>query len=132
MGFQGLLVRQNLIEGLVEPAGVDLHGRCVRAEKKRTRSAFRQIEIESVHVIADGMVLGNIQCLEIVVRRLDLRAFDDGKADRKENIFDFLENLADQMVGADGTNDARERKVGPFANGSQFCSRFLGGNTEGF
>ena len=34
--------------------GANLHGRSVRAQKKRTRRAFRQFQVERVHVIAHG------------------------------------------------------------------------------
>src|SRR5580704_6392599 len=45
--------------------GADLHGRGVRAEKQRRRSTFGQIEIESVHVVADRMKFGNVERFEI-------------------------------------------------------------------
>ncbi len=75
------------------------------AQEQRTRGAFWQLEIEGVHIVADGMVLGNIEGLKIVVRLFDFWSFDDGEADGKENVFNFLEDLANQMVCADGTND---------------------------
>jgi hypothetical protein len=83
----------------------------VRAEKQRPGRAFGQVEIKRVHVVADGVVLGNIQRFEIVVRRFDFRAFDDGKADGKKDVFNFLHHRADQMVRANRTNHAREREV---------------------
>ena len=51
--------------------GVHLHGRGVRAEQMRRRSR-RKIEVKRVHGVARGMVLGDVERLEIVVRRLDL------------------------------------------------------------
>jgi hypothetical protein len=57
------------------------------------------------------MELGDVQGLEIVVRRFNFRALDDGKADGKENIFDFLKNLTNQMVRANGTKHAGEGEV---------------------
>jgi len=52
----------------------------------------------------------NVEGFEIVVRRFDFWAFDDGEADRNEDVFDFLEDLADQVMGAEGANDAGERR----------------------
>src|SRR5713226_488375 len=61
------------------------------------------------------MEFGNVQRFEIVVRRFDFRAFYDGEADGDKNIFDFLENLANQVMGADGANDSWKRKIDAFA-----------------
>src|SRR5580692_4638849 len=91
--------------------GADLHGRCVRAEKQRRRGAFREIEVEGVHVVADRMEFGNVKRLEIVIGRFDFGAFDDGEADGDEDVFDLLEDLADEVMRAGGTFDAREREV---------------------
>ncbi len=96
--------------------GANLHGRGVRAEKKRRLRAFRQIQIKGIHIVAHGMEFGNVQRFEIVVRRFDFGAFDDGEADRGKNIFDFLEDLADQVLGADGADDAGEGKVDALAD----------------
>ena len=66
------------------------------------------------------MVLRNIQGLEIVVRRFNLRAFDDGEANGEEDVLDFLEDLANEMVRADSADHAGEGEVdvilceGPF------------------
>ena len=76
-------------------------------------------------------MLGNVERFEIVVRRFNFGAFHDGEADGEEDIFDFLENLADEMVRADGTNDAGEGKVDFLVGGNRFGRGFLGGNTEG-
>src|SRR5439155_9854710 len=91
--------------------GANLHGRSVGAKKERRRRAFWQFQIEGVHVVADRMKLRDIQRLEIVVRRFDFGAFDDREADGEENVFDFLEDLADQVMGADGANDAGKGQV---------------------
>src|SRR5712664_4188445 len=40
--------------------GANLHGRSVRAKEQRSRRAFRQLQIEGVHVVANGMKLGNV------------------------------------------------------------------------
>src|SRR3984957_19397861 len=77
--------------------GANLHRRSVCAKEQGRRRALRQFEIKRVHVVADRMELGDIQGLEIVVRRFDFRAFDDGKSDRDEDIFNLLKNLADQV-----------------------------------
>ena len=72
------------------------------------------VEIKRVHVVAHGMKLRNVERFEIVIRRFDFRAFDDGKSDGDENVFDFLEDLTDQMMRADGPRSrrvARDRRV---------------------
>src|SRR5438552_425890 len=56
--------------------GANLHGRSVGAKKERRRRAFRQVQIEGVHVVADRMKLRDIKRLEIVVRIFVLVAFD--------------------------------------------------------
>jgi len=97
----------------------------VGAKKQRPGRAFGQVEVKRVHVVADGMMLGNIQRFEIVVRRFDFRAFDDRKADREEDVFDFLHHGANQVVCADRSNDAGERQVDAiFARGSYLLGRF--------
>ena len=90
--------------------GADLHRRSVRAQKQRSGRALRQVQVERVHVVAHGMKFRNVQRLEIVIRRFDFRAFDDGKANRKENVFDFLKNLANQMVRCRRGGSRREAK----------------------
>ena len=75
--------------------GANLHRGSVRAKEERCGSAFRKVEIECVHVVADGMEFGNVERLEIVVRRFNFGAFDNGEADGNEDVFDFLEDLAD-------------------------------------
>src|SRR5437667_6727546 len=105
--------------------GANLHGRSVGAKKERRLRAFWQFQIEGVHVVADRMELGNIQRLEIVVRRFDFRAFDDREADGEENVFDFLEDLADQVMGANGANDAGKREVDAFADRSALIHQRL-------
>ena len=62
------------------------------------------------------MEFGNVEGFEIVIRGLDFRAFDDGKADGHENVFDLLEDLANQMARADGASDAGKRKIYAFAS----------------
>src|ERR1700731_473884 len=91
--------------------GANLHGRSVRAEKKGRLRAFRQFQVEGVHVVAHGMEFGNVQGFEIVIRRFNFGAFDDGEADGEENVFDFLKDLADQVMRADGAVNPGEREV---------------------
>src|SRR5580698_8198033 len=98
----------------------DLHRRSVRAQQERRRRTLRKVDIKGVHVVADGMKFGNVERLEVVVRRFDFRTFDDGKADRDEDVFDFLENLADQMMRTDGTRYAGEREIDAFARQRRF------------
>ena len=62
------------------------------------RDAF---DVERVHVVARGMVLGNVERLEIVVGRLDFRPFDHAEADGKKNALEFFVGLADQVPRAD-------------------------------
>src|SRR5580700_1522813 len=57
---------------------VNLHGRGVRAQQMRLRSRWK-IEIERIHHVARRVMFRDIQRLEIVIRRLDLPAFHDGK-----------------------------------------------------
>ena len=66
------------------------------------------------------MEFGNVEGFEIVVGRFDFRAFDDGEADGEEDVFDLLEDLADQMVRADGADDPGEREVDAFAGEGGF------------
>src|SRR5439155_23459881 len=87
--------------GLLLFHSADLHGRSVGAKKQRAGGALRQVQIKGVHVVADGMKFGNVEGLEIVVRRFDFRAFDHGEPDGEENVFDGLEDLADQVVRTD-------------------------------
>ena len=91
--------------------GANLHGRSVRAEKERRRSTFRQFQIKRVHVVTHGMEFGDVQRFEIVIGRFDFGAFNDGETDGKENVFDFLKDLADQVMRTDGAEDAGEREV---------------------
>src|SRR5690348_3073632 len=95
--------------------GANLHRGSVRAEKERRRSSFGEIEIEGVHVVADRMKFGNVERFEIVVGRFNFGTFDNGETDGEEDVFDFLEDLADQMVRADGAADAGEREVNAIA-----------------
>src|SRR5882724_11468782 len=91
--------------------GANLHGRSVRAEKERRRSTFRQFQIKRVHVVTHGMEFGDVQRFGIVIGRFDFGAFNDGETDGKENVFDFLKDLADQVMRTDGAEDAGEREV---------------------
>ena len=47
--------------------------------------------------VARGMVLGDVERLEIVVGRLDFRPFDHGEADGKKNPLKLFVGLADQV-----------------------------------
>ncbi len=57
------------------------------------------------------MKFRNVERLEVVVRRFNFRAFDNRKADGNENVFNFLKNLADQVMRTDGADHAGERKI---------------------
>jgi hypothetical protein len=54
------------------------------------------------------MEFRDIESFKIVVRRFDFGAFDDGEADGDEYVFDFLEDLADEVMRTDRTMDAGE------------------------
>ncbi len=56
-------------------------------------------------------MFGNVERLEIVVGRFDLRAFDDTEAEREKNALDLFVGLADEMVRADGPLDAGKREI---------------------
>ena len=73
--------------------------------------AARAFDVEGVHVVARGMVLGNIQRFEIVVRRFDFRAFDHAEADREKNALQLFVCLADQVARADRALDAGKREI---------------------
>src|SRR6267378_2116458 len=60
---------------------------------------------------AHGMEFWNVQGFEIVVGRFDFGAFDDGEADGEKNVFNLLEDLADQVMRADRADDAGEGEV---------------------
>ncbi len=79
--------------------------------KQARRCIIGQLEIKRIHVIAHRMMLGNIEGFEVVIRRLDFRAFDDGIAEREKDAFDFFDGLADQVTRADRTLDAGKREV---------------------
>ncbi len=69
------------------------------------------------------MKFGDVEGFEIVVRRFDFGAFDDGEADGNEDIFDLLEDLADQVMGTDRADDAGEGEIDAFADvGSLPCT----------
>ena len=75
--------------------GTNLHGRSVRAQQM---SAARSLDVESVHVVARGMVLGNVERLEIVVRRLDFGPSTTLKPMRKDAQQLFV-GLSDEAAG---------------------------------
>ena len=118
--------------GLLLFHSADLHGRSVGAKKQRAGGALRQVQIKGVHVVADGMKFGNVEGLEIVVRRFDFRAFDHGEPDGEENVFDGLEDLADQVVRTDRADDPGEREVGAFTRERGFFGAALDGRAARF
>jgi hypothetical protein len=78
------------------------------------------------------MEFRNVEGFEIVVGCFDFGAFDDGEANREEDVFDFLEDLADQVMRADRTNDARKGEIYSFARERGLFSAGLDGRTAGF
>src|SRR5713101_5938881 len=61
------------------------------------------------------MVRGDVEGLELVVRRLDLRAGDDGVAQREKYALDLLEGLPKRMARPERAHHAGKRKVFAFA-----------------
>ena len=94
---------------------------CVRS-RCPPRAPF---DVESVHVVARGMVLGNIERLEIVVRRLDFRPFDHAEADGEKNALQLFVGLPDQVARADRALDAGKRKIDLIARLRRFARRRL-------
>src|SRR6266850_673147 len=67
--------------------------------------------MRGVGIVAAIDLAGNVEGFEIVIGCFDFGAFDDGEADGEENVFDFLEDLTDQVMRADGADDAGKREV---------------------
>ena len=57
------------------------------------------------------MVLGNVERLEIVVRRLDLGPFDDAEANREKYSLKLFVGLANYVARADRALDAGKREI---------------------
>ena len=71
------------------------------------------------------MVLGNVERLEIVVGRLDLRPFDHAEPDGEENPQQLVERLPDQVPRADRPLHARQREIDLIpSRGRMFRRRF--------
>jgi len=85
----------------------------------------RSFDVEGVHVVARGMVLGDVERFEVVVGRLDFRPFDYRESDGKENALELFVGLADQVAGANRALDARQGKIDLIARGGcAFCCSF--------
>src|ERR1700677_450064 len=84
----------------------------MRAQQMPPASA---LDVKRVHVIARGMVLGNVQSFEIVIGRLDLRTFNDAEANRKKNAFQLFVGLPDDVRGAEGPFHAWNREIDTIA-----------------
>ncbi len=85
---------------------------CVRSRwLDGTRLGGQALNIKSIHVVARGMVLGNVQRLEIVVRRFDFGAFDDAEADGAKDALQLFVRLANHVARADCALDARQREI---------------------
>src|ERR1700735_3846947 len=74
-------------------------------------AAPRALHVKSVHVVARRMMLGDVERLEIVVRRFALGPFHHAEADREENALQLFVRLANDVARADGPLDAWERKI---------------------
>jgi len=100
--------------------GANLHGDvCVR--RRSGVFALLAIRDRKCPCVADRWYSG-CSGFEIVVRAFRFLAFDDGEADGNE-ILRFPEDLADQVMGADGANDAGEREVDPLTCRAVFSER---------
>ena len=86
---------------------------CVRS--KRGAAPGWRGHVKRVHVVARGMVLGNIERLEIVVGSFHLRPGNHGIAERKKNPFDLLKRLPQRVPRAERTHHAGKREVFAFA-----------------
>src|ERR1700677_2730498 len=76
---------------------------------------MRTFNIKGIHVVARRMVLRNIQRLEIVIRRLDFRAFHYRVSDRKKNALQLRVGLPDQVAGAQQPFHAGQGKIDAIA-----------------
>src|SRR6185437_3863581 len=93
----------------------------MRAQKTGLRAGARQIgKIKSVHVVARGMVLGDVERLEIVVSGFNFRTFDDRKTNRSEDAIQLFVSLADEMLRAERTRDSGKREIEAVARGCCF------------
>ncbi len=61
------------------------------------------------------MMLGDVERLEVVVRRLDLGPLDNAEPDRKKNPLQLFVRLPDKVPRPDRPLDARKRKINAFA-----------------
>src|SRR5882762_1940502 len=66
------------------------------------------------------MEFGNVERLKVVIGRFDFRAFYNGEAYGEENVFDLLEDLADEVVRADRAYDAGQREIDTLASAGRF------------
>ena len=64
----------------------------MRAQEMRRA---RALDVERVHVVACGMMLGNIQRFKIVIGRFDLGTFHHAESNRGENAQQLLVGLPD-------------------------------------
>src|SRR5438309_7609277 len=71
------------------------------------------------------MEFRNVESLEIVIGCFDFGAFDDGETDREENVFDLLEDLPNEVVRAERTDDSGKRKVDAFTGAGGFLRACL-------
>ena len=79
----------------------DLHGACMRAQHMgRAVIPFGAVGVECVHLSAGRVMAWNIQRIEIVEIRFNLRAFCHGKAHIRENRGDFFGDLAHGVYAA--------------------------------
>src|SRR2546425_2396720 len=85
--------------------GADLHGGGVGAQER----VFR--EVEGVLHVPRGMILGDVQGLEVEVVALDLRPLGDGKAEAHEDRNDLVLHPGERVARAQRRTTAGEREV---------------------
>src|SRR5882762_10686165 len=66
------------------------------------------------------MEFGNVERLKVVIGRFYFSAFYYGEAYGEENVFDLLEDLADEVVRADRAYDAGQREIDTVAGAGRF------------
>ncbi len=82
-----------------------------QARRRGRACAAGRLDVKRIHRVTRRMVLGDVERLEIVVRRLDLRPLHHRVAEREENPLDLLERLLQWMPRADRPHDPGQGKV---------------------
>jgi len=102
----------------------------MRAEQQWLRSALGKIEIEGVHVVTDGMELGMLRASKLCMafRFPGLRR---RRSDGEKDVFDLLEDLANQVVRAKRSDDPGQGEVDVVLRKRRLlCVDFRGGEAQ--